>query len=53
MYYQTVHGVPHDNVSLSQDLQALAEYDVGCFCLLETNLDWNRPYVQSEYLGRQ
>jgi hypothetical protein len=45
MYYQ--------NVNLSQDLQALVEYDVGCFCLLETNLDWNRPYVQSEYLARQ
>jgi hypothetical protein len=40
-------------LNLSQDLQALVEYDVGCFCLLETNLDWNRPYVQSEYLARQ
>jgi hypothetical protein len=41
VYYQNVHGVPHDDVNLSQDLQALAEYDVGCFCLSETNLDWN------------
>jgi hypothetical protein len=53
VYYQNVHGVPHDNVNLSQDLQALAEYDVSCFCLSETNLDWNRPYVRSEYLSRQ
>jgi hypothetical protein len=52
MYYQNVHGIPHDNVNLLQDLQALAEYDVGCFCLSETNLDWNRPYVWSEYLAR-
>jgi hypothetical protein len=32
-------GNPRDDVNLSQDLQALAEYDVGCFCLSETNLD--------------
>jgi hypothetical protein len=51
--YQNVHGVPRDNVNLSQDLQALAEYDVGCFCLSETNLDWNRPHVRSDYLARQ
>jgi hypothetical protein len=31
VYYQNVHGIPRDDVSLSQDLQALAEYDVGCF----------------------
>jgi hypothetical protein len=42
LYYQNVHGIPHDDVNLSQDLQALAEYDVSCFCLSETNLDWNR-----------
>ena len=53
VYYQNVHGIPRDDVNLSQDLQALAEYDVGCFCLSETNLDWNRPYVRSEYLSRQ
>jgi hypothetical protein len=53
VYYQNVHGIPRDDVNLSQDLQALAEYDVGCFCLSETNLDWNRPYVKSKYLSRQ
>jgi hypothetical protein len=53
VYYQNVHGIPRDDVNLSQDLQVLAEYDVGCFCLLETNLNWNRPYVKSEYLLRQ
>jgi hypothetical protein len=53
LYYQNVHGGPRDNVNLSQDLQALAEYDVGCFCLSETNLDWNQSYVWSEYLSRQ
>jgi hypothetical protein len=53
LYYQNVHGVPRDDVNLSQDLQALAEYDVGCFCLSETSLDWNRSYVRSEYLSRQ
>jgi hypothetical protein len=52
VYYQNVHGVPCNDVHLSQDLQAL-QYDVSCFCLSETNLDWNRPYVQSEYLARQ
>jgi hypothetical protein len=41
LYYQNVHGIPRDDVNLSQDLQALAEYDVGCFCLSETNLAWN------------
>jgi hypothetical protein len=46
VYYQNVHGIHRDNVSLSQDLQAFAEYDVGCFCLSETNLDWHHPYVQ-------
>jgi hypothetical protein len=53
VYYQNVHGVPCNDVHLLQDLQALAKNDVSCFCLSETNLDWNRPYVQSEYLARQ
>jgi hypothetical protein len=39
VYYQNVHGIPWEDVNLSQDLQTLAEYDVGCFCLSETNLD--------------
>jgi hypothetical protein len=53
VYYQNVHGVPRNDVNLLQDLQALAECDVGCFCLSETNLDWNQPYIRSEYLSRQ
>jgi hypothetical protein len=53
VYYQNVHGIPRDDVSLSQDLQALAKYDVSCFCLSESNLDWHRPYVRSDYLARQ
>jgi hypothetical protein len=48
-----VHGIPHDDVVLAQDLQALAEYDIGCICLLEMNLDWHRPYVQLDYLAIQ
>ncbi len=53
MYYQNVHGIPRNDVNLLQDLQAVVEYDVSCFCLSETNLDRNRPYIQSEYLARQ
>jgi hypothetical protein len=53
VYYQNVHGIPCDDVSLQQKLQALAEYDVGCMCLLETNIDWNQPYIQSDFLSRQ
>jgi hypothetical protein len=53
IYYQDVHGVPRDDIDLAQDLQVLAEFDIGCFCLSETNLDWNRPYVQADYLARQ
>jgi hypothetical protein len=53
IYYQNVHGVPQDDVDLAQDLQVLVEFDIGCFCLSETNLDWNRPYVQADYLVRQ
>ena len=53
IYYQNMHGVPRDDVVLAQDLQAFEEFDIGCFCLLETNLDWNRPYVWSDFLARQ
>jgi hypothetical protein len=53
IFYQNVHGVPRDDVVLAQDLQALEEFDIGCFCLSETNLDWNRPYVWSDFLARQ
>jgi hypothetical protein len=53
VYHQNVHGIPRDDVALAQDLQALAEFDIGCFCLLETNLDCQRPYVRSDFLSRQ
>jgi hypothetical protein len=52
--YQNIHGISCDDVVLAQDLQVLAEeYDIGCICLSEMNLDWHRPYVQSDYLARQ
>jgi hypothetical protein len=53
VYYHNVNGVTHDDVTVAQDLHALAEYDVGCFCLSETNLDCNRPYVKTDYLSCQ
>ena len=53
VYYQNVHGVPRDDATLGQDLEALAACDVGCLCLSETNLDWNRSYVKFDFLSRQ
>jgi hypothetical protein len=53
VYYQNEHGISHDDISLQQDLQALAEYNDGCMCLLETNLDWNWPYAWYDFLSRQ
>jgi hypothetical protein len=53
VYYQNIHGILRDDVMLDQDLQALADYDVGCFCLSETNLDWKKYYVKNDYLARQ
>jgi len=53
VYYQNPHGVPRDPVSLDHDLKALAEHDVGCYCLAETNLDWSRPHVKNEFLTQQ
>ena len=53
VYYQNVHGVPRDDATLGQDLEVLAAYDVGCLCLSETNLDWNRSYVKFDFLSRQ
>jgi len=53
VYYQNPHGVPRDMVSLGQDLNALAEHDVGCYCFAETNLDWSRPHVKNEFLTQQ
>lgn len=53
VYYQNVHGIPKEDNLLAQDLDTLAEYHIGCFCLLETNLDWNQPYIHSDFLARQ
>jgi hypothetical protein len=46
VYYQNVHGVPRNDVDLAQDLEVLSKLDIGCYCLLETNLDWNRSYIK-------
>jgi hypothetical protein len=53
VYYQNVHGVSRDNATVGQDLQTLAELEVGCLCFAETNLDWNRSYVKYDFLSRQ
>ncbi len=50
VYYQNVHGVSHDDATVGQDLQTLAELNVGCLCFAETNLDWNQLY---DFLSRQ
>jgi hypothetical protein len=34
IHYQNPHGVPRDMVLLDQDLEALKEYDVGCYCFM-------------------
>lgn len=52
VYDQNVNGVSCDDVTVAQDLQMLAEYNVRCFCLSEMYLDWNRSYVKSDYLAR-
>lgn len=47
--YQNVHGVPRDDVTLAQDLQALDAFEVakvGCLCFSEMKLGWNRPHVK-------
>jgi hypothetical protein len=53
IYFQNPHGVPRDDVSLHQDLQALAEYDVSCYGFAETNLDWGQQYVCTDFLQQQ
>jgi hypothetical protein len=53
VYYQNVHGVSRDNATVGQDLQTLAELDVGCLCFAKTNLDWNQLYVMYDFLSRQ
>ena len=51
LYYQNTHGIPRDDVLLGQDLQTLADFDVGCFCLSEMNLDWQCHYVRNDFLS--
>ena len=53
LYYQNTHSIPWDDVLLGQDLQTLADFDVRCFCLSETNLDWQCHYVRNDFLSRQ
>jgi hypothetical protein len=48
-----VHGVPQNDVDLAQDLEVLSKLDIGCYCLSEMNLDWNRSYIKSDFLARQ
>jgi hypothetical protein len=43
LYYQNVHDIPRDDVNLLQDLQALAEYDVGCFFCRKLTLTGTNP----------
>jgi hypothetical protein len=53
VYYQNVHGVPHNDVTLlAQDLQLLAVFKTGCMCFSQTNLDWNQLHVKYDYLSR-
>jgi hypothetical protein len=40
-------------VLLNHDLSILQDFDVGCFSLAETNLNWHRPHVKMEFLGQQ
>jgi hypothetical protein len=35
-----MNGISRDEVLLDQDFQALAEFDLGHYCFLETDLDW-------------
>jgi hypothetical protein len=53
VYYQNVHGVSLNDTTVGQDLQTLAELNVGCLCFAETNLDWNQLYVMYNFLSRQ
>ena len=41
VYYQNVHGIPCNNITLAQDLKVLAAFKIGCMCFSEMNLDWN------------
>jgi hypothetical protein len=40
-YFQNTHGLPRDMVSLNHDLSSLQEFDISCFSLAETNLNWH------------
>jgi hypothetical protein len=53
LYFQNPHGLPRDMVSLNQDLSTMQAFDVSCFCLAETNLNWHCPHVKMEFLSQQ
>jgi hypothetical protein len=38
LYFQNVHGLSRDLVTLHHDLETLRNFDVSCFCLAETNM---------------
>jgi hypothetical protein len=42
VYYQNPCGISGESVILDHDLKALEEYDVRCYCFVETNLNWNQ-----------
>jgi hypothetical protein len=52
VYYQNVHCVPCNDVTLALDLHVLAVFKIGCMCFSETNLDWNQLHVKYDYLSR-
>jgi hypothetical protein len=52
-YFQNTHSLPRDMVLLNHDLSVLQDFDVSCFSLAETNLNWHRPHVKMEFLGQQ
>lgn len=53
LYYQNTHGVPWDEVQLNQDFWVLAEFNLGCYCFSETNLDWRCYFVRNDFLQKQ
>jgi hypothetical protein len=53
LYYQNLHGVRRDEVTLDNDLKALAEFNVSCYCFAEANLDWRQSYIRNAFLHCQ
>ena len=53
LYFQNVHGLSRDMVTLHQDLETLRDFDVSCFCLAEINMDWQKPHVKMDFLSQQ